>query len=106
MPDFTIALPEEIVAELGARARTRRLMLNVSTAEMAERIGISDRTLRNFELTGHCTLETFVRVLEALNATADLASVLVTQTRSIEDMRAKAQVKGRQRATKKTDSAA
>ena len=102
MVDFTLALPEEICQEMGRRARARRVALNVSVEELAQRVGISNNTLGNFERTGRCTLETFVRVLEMLNALPDLASVLVTQTRSIEDMRQKAAVSTRQRAYTKT----
>lgn len=101
MPNFSIALPSEICLELGLRARAKRLALNLPIEELSARIGISDRTLRNFELTGRCTLETFVRVLEALNALPDLQSVLVVQTRTIEDMRAQTKVQQRKRAVKK-----
>ncbi len=101
MPDFSLAIPTEICAELGARARARRIQQNVSVDELAARIGVSNKTLGNFERTGRCTLETFVRVLEALNATAELQPVLVTQSRSIEDMRAKASTSTRQRAYRK-----
>ena len=83
---------------MGQRVRARRLSLNISVDELAQRIGISNNTLGNFERTGRCTLETFVRVLEAFNALPDLASVLLTQSRSIEDMRQKAAVSTRQRA--------
>lgn len=101
MPDLALALPDEVCIELGKRARVRRLALNLSSEELAARIGVSDKTLRSFELTGRCTLVTFVRILEALNAQADLQTVLVTQTRSIEDMRLQAQVRQRKRAYKK-----
>lgn len=101
MLNISLALPDEICTELGQRARTRRLALNVPVEEMAARIGVSDKTLRSFELTGRCTLVTFVRILEALNALVDLQSVLATQTRSIEDMRVQAQVRPRKRAAKK-----
>lgn len=101
MPEFSIALPDEICAELGLRARARRLALNLSAEELAARIGISDKTLRNFEQNGRCTLETFVRILEALNALPDLQSVLIMQNRSIEDMRQQAQARQRQRASRK-----
>ncbi len=102
MVDFTLALPEEVCQEMGRRARARRVALNVSVEELAKRVGISNNTLGNFERTGRCTLETFVRILETLNALPDLASVLVTQTRSIEEMRQKAAVSTRQRAYTKT----
>ena len=101
MPDLSLALPDEVCLELGRRARARRLALNLPIEELAARIGVSDKTLRSFELTGRCTLVTFVRILEALNALVDLQSVLVMQTRSIEDMRLQAQVRQRKRAFKK-----
>ena len=101
MVDFAILLPDEICIALGLRARARRIFLNLSVDEMAARIGVASKTLGNFERTGRCTLGTFVRVLEALNAAADLQSVLETnQPRSIEQMRAKAKANAapRQRA--------
>ena len=96
--DFSLALPEEACTELGRRARARRLQLNLPVEELALRVGISDKTLSNFERTGRCTLETFVRILESLNALPDLAPVLMSQSRSIEDMRQKAVAGKRQRA--------
>lgn len=101
MVDFTLALPDEVCSELGHRARARRLALNVSVDEMAQRVGISNKTLGNFERSGRCTLETFVRILEALNAMSDLSEVLVMESRSIESMRQKAEVATRQRAYNK-----
>jgi hypothetical protein len=74
MVDFALALPEEVCQEIGRRARTRRLSL------------------------GRCTLETFVRILEVLNALPDLASVLVTQASSIDDMRQNVVTRTRKRA--------
>lgn len=68
---------------------------------MAQRVGISNKTLGNFERSGRCTLETFVRLLEALNAMSDLSEVLVMQSKSIEAMRLKAEVSTRQRAYNK-----
>jgi len=76
--------------------------MNVSVELMAKRIGVSGQTLGNFERTGKCTLATFVRILEALKTCADLQSVLVLQTRSIEDMRIKSAAKTRQRAYRRT----
>ena len=99
--NISLALPDEICLALGQRARARRLALNLPAEELAARIGISDKTLRNFERTGKCTLESFVRILEALNALPDLESVLLGQARSIEDMRLNAQSRKRKRAGKR-----
>ena len=105
MVDFSLALPQEVCAELGQRARARRILLNLSVDELAARIGVSNKTLGNFERTGRCTLETFARILEALNASPDLASVLLTQSRSIQAMRAQQSAAPRQRAYRKPASA-
>jgi len=105
MVDLAVAVPDEVCAVFGARARARRLMLNLSVEELAARVGISDKTLGNFERTGRCTLETFVRVLEVLGALSDLQNVLVTQSHTIEDMRQKAAVRTRQRAYSKARKA-
>ncbi len=102
MVDFVISLPDEICATLGGRARARRLVLNLSVDELAARVGISNKTLSNFERTGRCTLETFVRVLEALASLPDLQNVLVTHSLSIEDMRQNSAVRMRQRAYTKS----
>jgi transcriptional regulator with XRE-family HTH domain len=105
MVDFALAIPDEVCIAFGERARARRLMLNLSVDELAARVGISTKTLGNFERTGRCTLETFVRVLEALGALPDLQNVLLTQSSTIEDMRQKAAVRTRQRAYTKARKA-
>jgi len=98
MVDFSLAVPEEVCVTFGERVRARRLMLNLSVEELAARVGISNKTLSNFERTGRSTFETFVRVLEALDALPDLQNVLITHSLSIEDMRLRAAVRTRQRA--------
>ncbi|MES2536254.1 MAG: helix-turn-helix transcriptional regulator [Pseudomonadota bacterium] len=100
--DFSLALPDEICAELGARTRARRVLLNVSVEEMAQRIGLSAQTLSHFERTGKCTLATFVRILDAFNAAPDLQSVLVQQVQTIDGMREKSAMSQRQRAYRKS----
>jgi len=102
MLNFALAVPLEVCLTFGERARARRLMLNLSVEELAARVGISNKTLSNFERTGRCTFETFVRVLEALDALPDLQNVLITHALSIDDMRLRAAVRTRQRAYTKT----
>lgn len=83
------------------RARIRRIAMNVSVDEMAQRIGVSSKTLGNFERSGRCTLETFLRILDTFNASSDMQSVLLTQTRTIEEMRLKVASSTRKRASRK-----
>lgn len=95
--DFSLALPDEVCAELGSRVRARRLQLNISVAELAQRSGLSQPTVSTLERSGRCTLVSFARVLEALNAMSDLQPVLAGKTRSIQEMRANAAVRERKR---------
>ena len=86
---------------MGARIRARRIQMNLSLKELSQRVGVTEKTLGNLERTGRCMLDTFVKVLEALNAMSDLQTVLAPQTRSIEQMRAQVAAAPRQRAYKK-----
>jgi transcriptional regulator with XRE-family HTH domain len=98
MVDFALSIPSEISAELGRRARAKRVAANLPAAELAARIGVSDKTLLNFERTGKCSLDTFVRLLESLHALQDLNSVLAQPQSSIADLRQEAKSEGRKRA--------
>ena len=48
--------PSDIQRELAARAKARRLELNITQAELAERSGVSFGSLRRFEATGEISL--------------------------------------------------
>jgi transcriptional regulator with XRE-family HTH domain len=98
---FSLALPHEICIELGKRTRARRLMLNFSLEELAQRTGLSPVTLSHLEHTGKCTLETFIRVLEVFNATHDLETILSTPLHSVEEMKTKHALSTRKRAYRK-----
>lgn len=100
--DFSLALPADVCAELGARVRARRLQLNLSVAELAQRSGLSQPTVSALERSGRCTLVSFARVMEALNAMADLQPVLERNPRSIQEMRTLAAVPERKRSYPKT----
>lgn len=96
--NFAIAPSGEVCSELARRVRERRLMFNWSLNELAQRAGIAAITLRKFETTGSCRLDTFVKILETLNATSELQDVLTSSPRSIDDMRAQAAVHTRKHA--------
>jgi transcriptional regulator with XRE-family HTH domain len=58
--------PEEMEAALGERLRTLRLTRNLDQRTLAERAGVSLKTLRNLELGNGSSLSTLMRVLRAL----------------------------------------
>jgi len=100
--DFSLALPDEICTELGARVRARRLQVNLSLSELAQRSGLSEPTVSTLERSGRCNLASFVRVLEALNAVLELQPVLEGKVRSIQEMRSNAAVNERKRSYPKS----
>lgn len=54
--------PFDTQRELAARAKARRLELNISQAELAERSGVSLSSLRRFEYTGEISLRSFLEI--------------------------------------------
>jgi transcriptional regulator with XRE-family HTH domain len=99
--DFSLTLPDETCRELGRRVRDRRVGMNLPASELAARIGVSHRTVLRFEATGKCTLDTFVKLLEALGAIHDLQPVLAAPVQSVAQMRERARASTRKRAYRK-----
>ncbi len=101
--DFQIASSEAIVASLCARVEATRLARNITRAELAQRSGVSIRTLARLEAGQSVSLNNFVRVLKALDLTDNLAYLLPDPSvRPIE--RASLRGKERQRARPRRES--
>lgn len=66
----------QIEQELGRRIKSRRLERNLSQTEVAERSGLSRRTITAIENGEGSTLTTLVSLLRALNALDTLESFL------------------------------
>ncbi|GAB4062399.1 helix-turn-helix domain-containing protein [Uliginosibacterium sediminicola] len=56
----------ELEVELGERLKTLRIHRNLDQATLAERAGISPRTLRNLENGAGSSLRTLIQVVRAL----------------------------------------
>ena len=98
---FSLATQAEICATLGARLKAQRLAQLLPRHEVALRAGVSEGTLRNLEVKGVATLESFVRVSQALGLAGALEKLYtLAQPRSIEQMEAAEQAT-RQRAPKR-----
>lgn len=67
---------EAILRLLGERLRQERLRDDISQRELAERAGVSERTVKNAEGGKGITLETFVELLRALGRLSDLDELL------------------------------
>jgi transcriptional regulator with XRE-family HTH domain len=92
---FDLASVAEIAQALAQRLRALRLQQALSQAELAGRAGVSERALRNLETSGQATLETFLRVTQALGRTADLEGILELKIHSIRAMEEASRVRQR-----------
>jgi transcriptional regulator with XRE-family HTH domain len=99
MLPFGLSTTDEIAQEFGARLRAHRLAQNLQQNELAARAGVSERALRNFEHSGRCTLELFLRVAMALGLIDSMSTLFDLKPRSIKAMELLSQK--RQRASRR-----
>ena len=67
--------PMDIQRELAARAKARRLALNITQAELAERSGVSLGSLRRFESTGEISLRSFLELALVLGELKEFSTL-------------------------------
>lgn len=73
---ISLSTNPEIEKELGKRLRDRRLDMNLSQTEIADRSGLSRRTITAIEHGEGSTLSTLIALLRALNALDTLEQFL------------------------------
>jgi len=71
---------------LGGRLRAQRLAQNLPQRELAQMAGLSLGALRKLETNGQTSLETLVRVVQALGLTGELENLFVLKRASIAQM--------------------
>ncbi|MDP3518723.1 MAG: helix-turn-helix transcriptional regulator [Pseudohongiella sp.] len=76
--DFKVAPPDTVLREIGARVASARLQQNITQAELAEKSGIAVRTLRRLEAGQGGSIDTLIRLLQALGQ-AELLDVMLPQ---------------------------
>lgn len=102
MLDLQLATSDEILAEIGQRLRAQRLSRLITQEELASRAGVSSGALKALESSGRTTMETLVRVVQALSLTGELADLFrVKPTVSIAEME-RAEYTVRKRARRKS----
>jgi transcriptional regulator with XRE-family HTH domain len=92
--------PADVCRELAGRVRKRRLQLNWSQAELADRAGIAFSTLKLFEQTGQISLERLVMIASALRS-MDSFEALLQPPKASSLAEIEARVSGRQRSGRK-----
>lgn len=101
---FKLSTPAEVLRALGARLRAHRLAQSLTQRELAQMAGLSLGALRKLESDGHCSLETLVRIAQALGLLGELDDVFVLKRQSIAQMEQLDLVRRRQRAPRKKAS--
>ena len=67
--------PSDTQRELAARVKARRLALNITQAELAERSGVSFGSLRRFEATGEISLRSFLELALVLGELKEFSTL-------------------------------
>ena len=98
---FYLSTPAEIMHTLGVRLREQRLAQSLTQRDLAQMAGVSLGALRKLEADGQCSLETLVRVAQALGLLEALEDLFVLKRQSIAQMEQIDVVSRRQRAPRK-----
>jgi len=98
---FIVATSDEILALLGTRLRAQRLAQDLPQRELAQMAGLSLGALRKLESSGQTSLETLVRVVQALGLTGELETLFVLKRASIAQMEQAQAVQQRKRAVRR-----
>lgn len=70
----------QYIADLGEQLERHRLLQNIAQADLAEKAGISTRTLRRLESGEGGTLDSFIRLLIGLNIDSNLSVLIPDST--------------------------
>ena len=101
---FHLSTSAEILHALGVRLREQRLAQSLTQRELAQMAGLSLGALRKLESNGQCSLETLIRVVQALGLQEALDDLFVLKRQSIAQMEQVDLVSRRQRAPRKKTS--
>lgn len=86
MARYALRNPEAIKREMAKRARQYRLRQNLTQVQLAERAGISTRSLQRFEADGSGSVDALVAIAFALDAAGPIELLFqAPQARSIDE---------------------
>ena len=86
MFDFGLSAVDEIAHELGRRLKAVRLAQGLQQGELASRAGLSRATVTALENHGQSTLNSLIRVVQALGLEQDLQPLFEFKIESIVQM--------------------
>ncbi|ASL25594.1 helix-turn-helix domain-containing protein [Azotobacter chroococcum] len=80
--------PAEIAREVGKNAQTLRLSKNLSRKTLAEQSGVSESSIKRFELTGSITLEAMILLATSLDELTPISRLFKpSQPNSYEELK-------------------
>ena len=83
---FSLASFEEVASELGARLRALRLAQGLQQTELAARAGVSRYVVQELEGSGKSTIQSFLRIVQALGRESELEGLFQLKVQSIAQM--------------------
>lgn len=100
--NFLFATSNQIEKHLGKQIKDNRLLLNTTQVELAKESRISTKTLQRLEKGEGVSLDTFIRVLQALRLQENLKILLPDASiRPVERVRFKGKERQRARPSKR-----
>ena len=76
MLDINLQTPKDIRLDVATRAKERRLALNISQKELAERSGVSLGSVKRFESNGLISLSSLLEIALVLGRLQDFDTLL------------------------------
>jgi len=83
---LVLATTDEILQSIGQRLRTQRLAQGLTQHELAQMAGLSLGALRTLESSGHSSLETLVRAVQALGLVDEMEPLFAPKRQTIAQM--------------------
>ena len=99
---IALATPAEILRALGQRLRAQRLAQELAQRDLAQMAGLSLGAVRKLEQDGQSSLDTLIRVTQALGLVDELEPLFKLRRHSIAQMEQAAATHQRQRAPKRS----
>lgn len=75
----SLKTPKEVRQELAARAKERRLVLNISQQELAERSGVSLGSIKRFESSSLISLSSLLEIALVLGCLGDFDTLFAVK---------------------------
>ena len=84
---FSFSSPKDIALQIAARAKSRRLELDLTQEGLAARSGVKFATYRRFEQTGEISLKGLLQIGFALNALSEFDNLFAQkQYKTLDDV--------------------